>query len=585
VVWPLPPPPAAAPPHDQLSSADDPLGKVYFKDLELLVPKGWQALCTSEDPQWGEPYTASVNWTAYAIAGEPAPGKLHVMPHQGQMHRRIWLAPSSAAEHASELLEAQGLAFCQPGTADGHEMWSWWNWSTARYFPQCHALPQLGFLGSGALRAVMSSSFWELQGLLESGAANGYPVTATALGWAHPFGVAYGGGTGGDGIHLWEGIETAAGASVLGYRYYEVLHRMQTERMPVALYGIDGEPTALADWLTPGPNGLYAPLFFYLTLKGGNDPFGFASAPTFQVDYVASQGLAPDYEAELLSYEPIDFQHLVRVTRAAKALAWLANDALAKDDLELLAELAHLSYHPYYNSEYDHVQSSGLLSDLLEAQAHPHKGVDFGRGEGWMLDVAVAAYRLGTPEWRAANYAWFEEILEVPELAQSECTGIIQGLAYEKILEGKYRGRQSIEQAIVENALRAAVESVWRWKDPELVARAEAVLRTSLMSMALSAVWSPTGHAPYSQFAVGPLDVALPLFCDAVPADGKSVDVDGYQCWSSLALGYEMTGGEVFLDRAEEMAGGPLLQTLETEGLENLQNRAALLALAQLLGR
>ena len=72
----------------------------------------------------------------------------------------------------------------------------------------------------------------------------------------------------------------------------------------------------------------------------------------------------------------------------------------------------------------------------------------------------------------------------------------------------------------------------------------------------------------------------LKQYCLECHADGG----DGWQCWSSLAYAYELTGNALYLQRAEEMLGGDeLLPGLVSQGLWNLENRAALLALAQRL--
>ena len=83
--------------------------------------------------------------------------------------------------------------------------------------------------------------------------------------------------------------------------------------------------------------------------------------------------------------------------------------------------------------------------------------------------------------------------------------------------------------------------------------------------------------------ALGPFDNDLPPFCGPVPADGTYGFADLYQFWPSIGYAWELTGQREFLERAEEALGGDLLERLEASGLENLANRASLLALAQRL--
>ena len=75
----------------------------------------------------------------------------------------------------------------------------------------------------------------------------------------------------------------------------------------------------------------------------------------------------------------------------------------------------------------------------------------------------------------------------------------------------------------------------------------------------------------------------MPIYCAGPPADGLSVNSwDLYQSWSSFAYGFELTGDPVFLVRAEQMIGNTdLLGQLELGYLNNLENRAALIALLQ----
>ena len=64
-------------------------------------------------------------------------------------------------------------------------------------------------------------------------------------------------------------------------------------------------------------------------------------------------------------------------------------------------------------------------------------------------------------------------------------------------------------------------------------------------------------------------------------------DVDTFQDWNSFAYGYELTEDPVFLRFAQTQMGaqnfGELVFRLHDAGTENLQNRAALLALVQRL--
>jgi hypothetical protein len=571
--------------HDAQSDVDDPQGKVYFQSLELALPNGWNVVHSVDDPADGAPYVIN-DQTIFPLIAKQAGGALHVVPSQGQLHRRIAICPIGSEGLARSLLDGEGLAFARRGLdpIGGGEYWSWWNEHSSRYFPQRFRLPSLAHVGINLLRSQLAAEAANLETILENGTALGdWPVQLGQLGWAHPYGVQYGAMTGGNEIHLTQGSDVLEAASPEGYRNLELVHRMQSDRQPNALYHQDGRPAQLEDWLqADGQGNTFIDCYFYMKLNGSQDPFGLATPPTFQSDAVALAGMQPAYEADLLAYEPHDLQHLVRYTRCAKALAWIGNDELAKDDLAMQAELVRFSYHPYYNSAYGHVQETGMLADLLYVGANPYLGVDFGRGEGWGLDTVTAAYALATPADRARMRAWFDAATTVVTTGQVPCSGLLMAAVYVKFLDGKYRTSQVIEQAIIDNAVRGMLETVYLNEDPVRSAMLRDFLASSAQGVIRNAAWNHTAHAPWRQIATGPLNVAAGVYCSSVPSDGHSSDTDSYQIWPTFAWGYEIEPQALLLTRAAEMAGGgSLIGALESAGLTNLHNRAPLLALAQ----
>jgi len=571
--------------HDQGDAVDDPQGKVYFLSIELALPNGWNIVEDVEDPAFGIPYVFN-DQTIFPLVAEQGDGKLHVMPSQGQFHRRLALCPIGSETRARSLLDEEGLAFARRGLdpIGGQEYWSWWNEDSARYFPQRFRLPGLAHVGLTNLRNQLANETAGLETLLVNGTGLGdWPVQFGQLGWAHPYGVQYGGMAGGNEIHLTQGTDVLEAASPEGYRGLELVHRMHSDRQPNALYHADGRPSRLEDWTAVDGNGnTYVDCYFYMKLTGSQDPFGLYSPPTFQVTAVANAGLQPSYENDLLAFESHDLQHLVRYTRCAKALAWIGNDALAKDDLEMQAELVRLSYHPYYNSAYQHVQDTGMRSDLRYVQQHPYKGVDFGRGEGWALDTANAVYSLATPADRTRLKSWFDSVTTVVTTGQVPCSGLLMAAVYTKFLDGKYRTSQIIEQAIIDNAVRGMLESVYSGEDPVRTGMLRDFLATSAQGVVRPAAWSTQFNAPWRQIATGPLNVSSGVYCASVPSDGHSADADSYQIWPTFAWGYEIEPVALLLTRAAEMAGGGnLIGGMEGAGLSNLHNRAPLLALAQ----
>jgi len=567
---------------DKLSSIDDPQDKLYFRELELLVPQGWSVICDWRDPAMG-PTHAEPGFKVLPIIEALSDGTLHMIPRQGQFERRLVLVKDAVVARAKSLVREEWLGFCRRGTnPQGAQLYSWWNPGTARYFPQRHRLPALDHLNAGSTRSKLSFDLNKNADCLINGGSNGGPVYSPALGWAHPWGVKYGGMTSGTEIYLYDGISTADSASADGYRLSQLSLRMYLDRHPVALYNKDGNPTQYTDWIVHGSQFDYLYMQFYLQLLSGYDPFGFDKAPLYQVNYVANNSLKPAYETALLSHKPIDLQHQVRITRSMKVLTWLGNDAMAKDDLRMQAELVRLSYHDLPNSPSGASMGSGMLSDMHSVEANPGIGFPFGRGEGWSVDTMCAAYSINSRAWRGAARGWFDRIVALVRDGQADCSGTIQRTLSNKMVGGLYYARQSIEQAIVENALWSMVESVYRDAEVNTVNELHTVLRRSVYSMVNYPAWSDAKKGPWGQLAVAPLSLQLPPFCGFIPPSGTSSGVDKFQVWSSFAYGYQLTGDPIFLDKALMMAGGNnLLTSLKNGNYSNLENRAALLSLMQ----
>lgn len=567
---------------DKSNPIDDPNHRLYFESLRLLIPNGWTLLQAFDDPMYGAPYKEGP-MTAVPIVEPNADGSMHVFPVQGQMERRLVLTPIGNEARALSILREEGLAFVLKGTnPKGNPLWSWWNSATANYFPQRHALPDLSHIGAQSCRGKMNGELSKFSNIMATGSnPNAYPIHTGRLGWAHPWGVKYGGMTSGSEIFLYDGMTTAWGASNSGYRMAQLTHRMYTDRHPTALFNKNGEPTSLFDWVIKGPNFDYVHMNFYMKLLNGNDPFGFKVSPKFQSQYVSGANLKPDYEAELLAHDSIDLQHLIRYTRSPKILAWLGNDAMAKDDLLMQAELARLSYHDLYTSPGGGATISGLLADIQFVNANPSKGFAFGRGEGWAMDVMTAAYALGTPTWRNQALPWFEIVVDTVLRGQSRCNGFIQAIVSSKMF-ANYRARQSIEAAIVENALWGVKESVFRGVDKGQRRKIETIVAASVRAMIQFPSWDSNLDGPVSILAVGPLNLSIKPFCGTLPSGGALAGIDKFQVWSSYAYGYELTGNKLYLQRAMEMNKASNLRTsLENANYGNLENRAALLSLTE----
>ncbi len=570
---------------DSTTTLDDPLGEVFFEDLRLRLPSGWKLMSAVSDPFLGTQQPAGPSHVSYPIVKALPMGKLHLMPAQAQFQRRlvIYRDDPRVERRARATLREEGLAFVRrvTGTPEG-ELFSWWNQDTARYFPQNQRLPDLGFLGEAALRSQLRQKLEEVELALTTGSINPFPIVQGVMGWSHPWGPSVGGMQGGSEIHMLEGVTTAFAASNEGYRLYQRQQRMYACRQDDTLYNLDGKETCVEDWLETSGQGVeYLPVWVFLTpVLFLGDSFGFLNAPTFQQDAVAAMGLEPDYAALMRSFQPIDIEHMVRFTNPLKVLAWLGNDALAKGDLRMQAELMRLSYDRWPQTPAGDAIVTGMYFDSEFVSTNPGAGFNVNRGEGWAVDTMVAAYSLASPDWRTRTYPWFQAIANLFRQGQETCSGTIGSVPNYSWFGAQYRVRQSISAAILDNALWGTLRTVLVDQDSATREMALGVLERSTRAMISPNFWNDQQNAPYFLVATGAFDTNLPGFCGPPPGDGTQ-GYDNYQVWSSLAYGYLLTGDPRFLNRATEMAGGNLLGALTGSGLGELENRSAMLVLIQ----
>lgn len=567
---------------DKDDPVDDAMRELYFEHLTLRVPKGWKAAVCFPSPTWGGGSNDG-DWNHYALVEARPDGKLHYIPRQARFVRRLVVFREDAREEALATLAQENLGFCVEGDGPaGNELWSWWNADTARFLSQAHRLPNLDHVGKAPIRAKLAAEFAECAERLADGSPGGYPLESGVLGWAQPWGVPYGGMTGGNEIMISDGVETAYAASRDGYRLAQLRARCYIDRQPSALYTKNGEPTSYENLLvTEGFGAPYVDGYFFLLPNGGSDPFGFNEAPTFQSAAAQKQGRVPPYQASLSGWMPIDFQHYIRYTRSLKVLAWLGNDTLAKGQIEHAAEMFRLSFHPYANTAYGHVQGSGLLARELHVQEFPGQGLDFQRGEGWGVDVTVAAYALSDGRVRDRYYPWFQRVARVVAEGQSTCSGNLMASPIGKLLDGKANIRLVPHSAFAENSIQGMRRHVFEGRDRGQFDRLGDVILGSATAQISGGFWNEAWGAPYYYVGTG-LSGQKGEFCFDIPNWAKSSYGDGMNYYSSLAYAYELSGDEEFLFRAAQMLGGGDLETqLLQDGTNNLCNQAVLLATVQ----
>jgi hypothetical protein len=296
----------------------------------------------------------------------------------------------------------------------------------------------------------------------------------------------------------------------------------------------------------------------------------WGAPPSEQVRTVVARNLRPSYDkgnpfdkdgtvpysGSIFSWWPHDDQHLVRYTRNTKALAWLANDAMAKDDLLLSAELFHLVFHesPHTPVEW----SAGVTLELYEriAKQSPHGGLPMGREHAWGIDAMCAAYSIAPPAWRARNRNWFERVTQLLDDAAMP-NGIVQRFVNERLLgDTRYCVAQTFETLFLIHAMRCMDESVFKGVD---AARSTQLARMAQKAgeflffgppwQRVKSDWQPDPANP-TIFFQGPrqgIAVSLnderktPVFSDAarwgpnyLPPDGLGQGVEIWTVWTPL---------------------------------------------------
>jgi hypothetical protein len=562
------------------------LGIVYWKNLQLVLPKEWTAVSEVGDPFLGDSFVEGDS-RVLTFVKPYAGGALHMMGPQAQLERRFVIVRAGKEEPKEARVDASlfdpGLAFC----GRGENLWSWFEDATARYFPQRGQLGSLDFVkqrslsGKAAIRARSRANLAALRQGLETGTPKGYYVTASAMGWAHPWFVKEQGSPGGEGIAMYEGHYAAVASSREDFEYLRLLHRMNVCRQPQAAYDHRGDVVGYHAWLDDKGR-----IPFDFRLNGGivMPPFllpcARGPAASTQVYEVVLRQQRPPYDLGnpyvpeggwpsradcLIAWWPHDDQHYVRWTKQPKALVWLANDSMAKDDLILAAEMYHLHKHesPHLPASWSPGSTLAIMEGLVKA--HPHQGLPIGREDAWGIDAMSAAYSVGTEAWRAANRAWFDRMAQL--LVDGEMpTGIVQRFLNAQLFgHMKYAATQTFESLFLMHAMRTMNESVFRGVDDERREALEAIVVRGTEFLFFGPPWTKAPNSwqpdpakptlywwgPRQAIAVSMNDnYATPPFCDEehwgknyFPPDGFGLGVEWYHAWAPLEYAARITEG------------------------------------------
>ena len=504
-------------------SSELPVGALYWRSLELLVPREWNALSDVVDPFCADAREEG-RWRVIPLVKPLPGGKLHLLPPQSQFVRRLALVPAGKGPLARDELAQDGLAFALPG----EKLWSWFAPECARWLAQRAPLPRFeGFGGGserglGALRAMESAREQEYARAISSGKPSGWNTIASVMGWCHPWFPNSQFAYGSEGLELNDGAYTAAGASREGYLCLQHLQRMNVCRQSEAAWTRAGDPAGYPVWLDAAGG-----IRFEFRQDGSSRLPGFAlpcnggPAANAQVPEVVRRELRPPYDLgdwydksgsvperidNVLAWRPHSAGYMLRYTKVEKALVWLGNDSLAKDDLLLSAELFHLAFH-----ESPGAGEGGALRACEQlVKAHPHQGADIGRGVAFGIDVACAAYSVAPPVWRERNRGWLVRIARLCCDAALP-SGIVQRSVNPRVLGNEYYTvTQTFESLLLIHGLRCLDESVLRGVDEarrseleRLVLRAVDYLYWGAPFERIAADWQPDPRHP-TIFVQGP---------------------------------------------------------------------------------
>ncbi|MFT4648488.1 MAG: hypothetical protein ACI9X4_001713 [Glaciecola sp.] len=562
------------------TAEDDLLDDMYFRNIGLEIPQGWVILSAFDNPL--ESDLVDIPGTSRAqkqLVSPLAGGRMHLMVRQARFTRRFIIAqdtPEGRAQ-AMQLNIKETLALLKrPRTqAERSSLWSWWNPTTAFYYPQKFVLPILTDYDLATITDHLEARYHRIALQTETGTTGLYPFTAAPMGWCHPWGDPYGGMPGGDEINFVDGLKTAVTESTDGYRLAEITAKAYMDRQAMAFYDIHGTPLRLRDLVQVGLQGrFYMDAHFQLSPSGVHEYPRFDLSPKHHIERVRSLNLQPDYESEMRSWVNIDIQHLIRYTRSYKTLVWLGNDELAKDEIRLTADIFRLSYPEVYSSYNGYVQGTGLLYDQLRVQQFPQQGADVGRGEAWGMDAACTAYAISDNSFRTRFRPWFQIFSDMVRDGQSACTGNVVSFYIANHFNGQYRVRQSFEVAMVEQALRSIAECVFKDLPGITYQELREVQRGSTYASLRAPYWNPTQKGPWFIVGTGHAnDNMVQDLCDNVPNDAFSPHVDFTDYWNAIAYTFAENPDRFLIDRLDEMIGAatitlgtsPLIDTLRIE--------------------
>ena len=553
-----------------------------FDGIELVVPQGVELEHKGPEPLSDGPIELDDGNWAHSLS----PTELAQVWFQRQ--ERVWhfaLFPTGERPRARQLLDNLGFAVALSGPG----LWAWDSPGCCGFNAQEVAPPMLAHLNVGSLIPGSKTSVDKLLIALRDGKPIGGGNSKVGrLGLFHPWGVAYGGMTGGSEIDQLLGVELTRAPDPWRLLEYQLRFARLVDRQRVALYRRDGVPFPLEYVASGGvPDGAVAakpPAMFNGQFANNPDPFGFWAAQNKSPRVLNSTA----YESTLRSFAPIDEQHLVRFTGPAKVLAALWRDPYAIRWLKLEAELsrAHLSEFP-----------GGQLDGwIAQTRSRPRQGGPLGRGEGWVADCVAHAWAYHPRGFRTRFAPWARKFLEL--VAQSPTPAGIwnRHTSGKSIKPAPFYSAHAVCQTIEHAIVAHGALGLW------LATRAEEPqhnVERALVDAATTGIrylWKPGAGDAYQWVAVAPIAGNAAPYA-TLPA-GLWLNYDSWQLPNVIGYGLALlarrdiaveqpfaAGGHseafaIALSLVSDATGGAAnpLTAARSKGWGNLFNRAAFLS-------
>ena len=550
-------------------AAETAIGPLYFESLELVLPEGWSAITDIKDPAQG-PIERRAGEVSLPIVCAQPDGKLHMMPPGARLQRRLALFPTdkpSTQYKAREHIRGKGSAACIPSL----DSWSWSNPKTAHFFPHRQQLPTLKQRHDHPREPGLRMIHWAplpIEDHMSRGEGGAGLLSSPALGWAHPWFRPSAGGHGGEGVTFLAGLRFLSNHAnhneLLNLR---LLHRANSSRQPTGSWRANGDPTRIEEWTREGalpfryhlvPRAELTPL----RLSGEGGPVPTAALrehvtqerrPAYDQEYTWQRdSKRPSSRGELLSWQAHDGAHLIRYTAHAKALAWLANDSLAKDNLRHCAERVRLAL-PTIESRTPDMMSIKQLLDY--ANESPGMGLPVGRELGWALDTVAAAHSLSAGAERLRHEAWLLDACRAITKATPPTGVVMRDTTSARPVNRAHATAHSFQVAILQLGLRSAMRSCLSGKHPELADAVQRGLLACVETLYFSPIFSspdgPPLYWPEAKEMSGPRWIfpVAPLARDKapfergaeLPAESFDGGVEQHYAYALLSWAWELS--------------------------------------------